>query len=183
MRLDQSEYPTSEDHLIVGKVKKAHGVHGEIFIHLFSGEAAWLEKLETVSLVKAVGKDFTFETYTIKRKRLHKEGLILHLNEVKDRNKAEELKGAMFEVPESFFISEPGEEIYLREVLNFTVEKNGEIVGKIVRFSTNGLQDLVILETEKGSFEIPFVDDFIEEILPEEKKVKMRFPDGLLGEE
>ncbi len=173
----------SETFVRVGKVKDAHGIRGELYVVLFAGEADWLNKFKELRLVvEAGGADV--KNYQIKSARVHKAGLIVKTNEIKDRNEAETLKGRLVEIPEAFLISKPGETIFLREILGFKVstKARGEI-GPVVKFSSNVAQDLLVVDTAHGQFEIPFVEAFIVKINYEAKTILMDLPEGLLGEE
>lgn len=172
----------SESYVRVGKMKDAHGIRGELFVVLFAGEAEWLDKLKELRLVFENGSGEP-KTYQIKSARAHKNGLIVKTMEIKDRNEAETLKGLLVEIPESFLVSNPGEQIFLREILGFTVSTvaKGEI-GKVVKFSSNVAQDLLVVATKKGEFEIPFVDAFVKKMDYKAGTILMDLPDGLLGE-
>lgn len=164
----------------VGKVKDAHGIKGEIFVVLFSGEAAWLDQLNEIRLIDG-GSDT--KIFSLKSARPHKNGLILRSSEILDRNQAESLIGALLEVPEEFFVSKKGETIYLREVSGFRVfEKEKGEVGVVVGFSHNGAQDLLVVRTQTGEFEIPFVKELVETIDYDGRCLYMQLPLGLLGE-
>ena len=167
----------------VGKVKDAHGIKGELFIVLFAGEAFWLSKLKSLRLVPAEDKTGEVLNFDIKSARLHKNGLIVKTLTIKDRNEAESYKTRLLEVPEEFLVSEKGEEIFLREIEGFQVitKAQGKI-GPIVGFGSNGEQDLLIVKTAKGEFEIPFVEPFVDEIDYEAKEIHLDLPVGLLGE-
>jgi 16S rRNA processing protein RimM len=174
---------SSDEFVQVGKVKDAHGIRGELFLVLFSGEAEWVDRLEKLRLVPAVGSSEAAKTFTLKSVRAHKNGLIAKTDEIRDRNEAETLKGWLLEIPEEFLVSEPGETIYLREIQNFNVvTKHKGLVGRIVNFASNGLQDLLVVETSWGEFEIPLVDEFVERIDYEARQIHMDIPEGLLGE-
>jgi len=168
----------------VGKVKDAHGVKGELFLLLFSGEAAWLDQLKTVRLIESASEGAATREFAVRTARLHKNGLIVKTEEIKDRNEAEALKGWLFEVPSSFFVSAQGEAIYLREIEGFAVvckERQAEI-GTIEGFGSNGAQDLLLVKTGWGEFEIPFVEAFVDEIDYGARVIRMNLPPGLLGE-
>src|SRR5687767_12925338 len=64
----------------VGKVKDAHGIKGELFIVLFAGEAAWLNKLKSLRLIvpedALAQADSSPKEFKIKSARAHKNGLI-----------------------------------------------------------------------------------------------------------
>lgn len=172
---------SSGSFVTVGRVKDAHGLKGELFIVLYSGEAAWLDKLKTLRL-RSPGGDL--REAAVRSARLHKNGLIALSPDVVGRNEAEKLRGHELEVPEEFFVSEPGETLYLREVEGFDVVRpDGSAIGPIVAFSSNGAQDLLIVRTARGEFPVPFVDDWVEEIQYEDRRVVMDIPFGLLGED
>jgi 16S rRNA processing protein RimM len=171
----------SERFLEVGKVKDAHGIKGELFLVLFSGEAAWLDQLKDVRLVSLEKKEV--RNLTVKSVRPHKNGLILKSHEILNRNDAEGLKGFLLEIPETFLVSAPGETMYLQEVLGFRVftEAQGE-VGVVKGFASHAMQDLLVVKTASGDFDIPFVDAFVVEIDHEKKEMHLDLPLGLLGE-
>ncbi|HVK61104.1 MAG TPA: ribosome maturation factor RimM, partial [Bdellovibrionales bacterium] len=141
----------------VGKVKDAHGIRGELFIVLFAGEAEWLDDLTSIRLVNPTGAADPAE-FSVKSVRPHKNGLIVKSTDIKDRNAAEALKGRLLEVPEEFLVSESGETPFLKEVLGFevTTTEKGPI-GRIRGFSSNTVQDLLVVETKNGDYEIPFI--------------------------
>jgi 16S rRNA processing protein RimM len=173
----------------VGKVKDAHGIRGELFIVLFAGETAWLKQLvktEELRLVlESAGPDASAPRILIlKSARPHKNGLIVKTDSLKDRNEAEALKGWLLEIPSSFMVSKPGEAMYLREILGFQVSTESQgLIGPIVKFSSNVAQDLLVVQTAKGEFEIPFVDAFVKKLDHKNKTLHMDLPYGLLGED
>lgn len=171
----------NQGYVRVGRVKDAHGIKGEIFITIFAGEAAWLEKLKDVHLVTEDGA--SRKVFSVKSARFHKNGLIVKINEIRDRNEAEELKGWFFEIPPEFLVSEKGESIYLREIQGFRVfvKDKGE-VGTIESFTTNNAQDLLVVKTNWGEFEIPFVEPFVEKMDFEAREIHLDLPAGLLGD-
>lgn len=165
----------------VGRVKDAHGIKGELFVVLFSGEAAWLKKLKSLRLKAPSGQRIEA---ALTSARLHKNGLIILTPDIVDRNHAETLRGYELEVPESFFVSAPGETLFLREIDGFMIEDlEGQEIGPIVGFSSNGAQDLLIVRTARGDFPIPFVTAFVQEIRHADRKIAMDIPFGLLGED
>jgi 16S rRNA processing protein RimM len=183
----------AQEFVRVGKVKDAHGIKGEIFIALFAGEAAWLGKLKEARLVVETESPESAQAHPapatepkvlqVKSVRLHKNGLIIKSPDVTDRNAAEALKGRLLEIPSDFLVSEPGEALYLSEIKGFRVitAHKGE-VGTVSGFSSNTAQDLLVVTTPWGEFEIPFVEAFVEDIDFEKKEMHLNLPEGLLGE-
>ena len=68
-----------------------------------------------------------------------------------------------------------------KEVLNFEIQdKQQKSLGKVTGFNSNGTQDLLVISKDDYSYEVPFVDDFIVEILFDKSIVVMDFPLDLM---
>ena len=179
----------SDSYVHVGKIHSPQGVRGDIFVYIFSGEAAWMDQWDKLYVSKDKEKvpSETFEILNVKFHRKQKKpGFVLKLKECPDRNKAEEITGLKVYIPESFLVSEEGEGIYLREVLNFRViDKERGDIGEVVGFMDNGMQDLLIIKNSEGTkFEVPFVEPIHLETLMDKKEIHVEVPFGLVpGEE
>ncbi|MEK6628781.1 MAG: ribosome maturation factor RimM [Bdellovibrionota bacterium] len=161
----------------IGKVIDAHGIKGDIYCLVFSGDSSWISKVKKIKL-----DTLDFE---VKKIKSFKKGFIATLNGIDDRNKAEKLKGAGLWVDSSLFVSKNGESLYLSELLNFNVEdKISGKIGKVTSFSTNSMQDLLVIsDSDKDNtktIEIPFVKEFVIKIDYEKKIIYMNLPEGLL---
>jgi 16S rRNA processing protein RimM len=170
-----------KEFVTIGRVKDAHGLKGELFITLKAGEAPWLKRLKELRLIPPSGGDA--RNFAIKSARVHKNGMIVLSPDINGRNEAEALKGWSLEIPSEFLVSKRGEQIYLIEIQDFKLHVSGRgEVGTITKFSSNGAQDLLVVETPSGEFDIPFVDAFVKGIDYEAQVVEMDLPEGLLGE-
>ena len=172
----------------VGKVRDAHGMGGEIFLISFSKDISWLEKLKSMTFEgmspNEKGKHHkSRQTYQIKAYKPHKAGALVRLETVTDRTAAEALIGFIAEVPFSALTSEKGEAIFLSEIEGFTVFDGDTEVGTITAFSTNGAQDLLLVNTKDRMVEIPLVPAFVSEIAWADRKLVMKLPAGLLDAE
>ncbi len=183
---------------IVGKVKDAHGLKGHLFVIVFSKDTTWINKLSQIQLKtysnesknqdRQSGKkqdlvNSTSETLVLQVEdaKTHKSGLILKLKTIENRNQSEKLKNYSFAIPEELITSEVGETIYLKEVLDFEVFLKDQFVGFVKEFSSNGVQDLLVIRYDDHLFEVPFVSDFILDINFEDKKLYMNFPEDLMN--
>lgn len=165
---------------LVGKVKEAHGLRGELYILIFAGDISWLKKLQNFEL-RPKGSELEGNTYDIEKVKPFKDGFILKTAAFADRTAAEKMKGQDFLVSEDLFVSKPGETIFLKEILEFMVKNVAqENIGPIKGFSSNGVQDLLVVQTAKGPVEIPFVEAFIKKIDFKHKTLVMDLPEGLL---
>lgn len=163
----------------IGKFLYPHGLKGELYLHIFSGDYSWFNELTEVELETKSAKKQKFQ---IKSTRPHKEGLLVTLVGVETRNQSDELSGSMLWVSEDFFATdETDEELFLVEIEAFQVYDGDLLIGKIVGFSFNGAHDLLLLRGQDSfEFDVPFVEEFIVDIDYEEQKVFMQLPEGLI---
>ncbi len=151
----------------------AHGIKGDLYVLVFSGDVSWLPKMKKLSL--------DGESFDVVRAKPFKKGFIATLKGFDNRNRAEEVKGAEVHVPAEFFVSKHGEQVFLSELLGFEVEdKNLGKLGSIKGFSSNGSQDLLVIENNKKEVEIPFVKDFVVKMDFKTKTILTDLPEGLL---
>ncbi|HEY8271728.1 MAG TPA: ribosome maturation factor RimM [Pseudobdellovibrionaceae bacterium] len=164
---------------LVGKVKDAHGLRGELYILVFSGDVSWAKKLKTFELRSP--RTGEIASYAVEKMKPFKQGLIVKSPLMMDRNAAEAVKGFEFSIPADIFVSKPGETIFLNEIMDFMVKTAAqENVGLIKGFSSNGVQDLLVVDAAKGRVEIPFVEAFIKKIDFKHHTIVMDLPEGLL---
>lgn len=163
---------------LVGKVREAHGLKGDLYVVVFSGDISWAKRMKSFGL-KAKDEDH-IGTFTVERTKPFKKGLIVKAAEVADRTEAENLEHLEFFIEDELLISKPGENIYLNEILNFKL-KNPEqtVLGDIVGFSSNGVQDLLVIQAGEKKVEVPFVEEFIKKIDFKHQAVVMDLPEGL----
>lgn len=170
---------------LIGKIKDAHGLRGELYVLVFSGDISWLDDIEQIALSSETQK-LTLTSLTIVSTKPYKDGFILKSKEISDRTQAESIRGALVSIDEDYLVAEEGETIYLSEIESFEVFVDDKCIGKIVGFSSNGAQDILEVEPSEineGSskvYEIPFVDAFVKEIDHDAQKIYLTLPEGLL---
>lgn len=165
----------------MGWVKDAHGLRGELHIQLLAKSADWLETTCSLLLEKDGGESHEFDLEAAKP---FKEGLLVKLGDLSNRTAAEAWKRAQVSVSEDCLVSEPGERLFLRELLDFSVFDGDVSVGTVVGFATNGPQDLLRVQRANGREAlVPFVDAFIVEIDQPGRRIQMELPPGLISVE
>lgn len=166
-----------DSYISIGWVKDAHGIKGEIFVAVPGGMGPWLTQIKELKLQKKED----VRRYTIRHSRPHKEGVIFQLMDVLDRNTSETLKAYEVFINEKHLVAKPGETPYLREILGFTVhDKALGPIGTVKGFSSNGSQDLLLVDYKNHEVMIPFVKVFVEEMSFKERSIKMNLPEGLV---
>lgn len=163
----------------IGKITGVHGLKGELYVYVFSKDISWTNKLDTLLLEDAKGER---SEHRIQNLRAFKDGFLVVLEGVLDRTAAENLRSRLVYVSSHLFVSEEGEDsFYLLEIEGFKVFDKGLYIGIIESFSSNTVQDLLVVALENGSkAEIPLVEPFITDIRFEEGEVHMDLPPGLI---
>ena len=150
---------------------------GELKIHLFSGEAPWIDDVKKLFL-KINDVSTTFEVSFLSAKGPQ---LTVKFKGLNDRTQAEKWLGAEVFISEELLKSEVGESVYLRELLGFKVFVGEKEVGAVIDFDSNGSQDLLVVESlDKKKILIPLVKEFIVKIDNTKKIISMDLPEGLL---
>ncbi len=165
---------------LIGKIKQAHGLRGEVYVLVFSKDISWQKKLKNIT----IKQNDQSKSLNVLKLKPFKDGLILTLESVTDRNQSEAIQGSEVWIDQNLFKSQPDETPYLVEIENFMVnDKTLGILGKITEFSFNGSQDLLVvtaLNNSEVKYEIPFVDQFVLKIDSENKMLMMDLPEGLI---
>lgn len=165
----------------VGWVQKAHGIAGEIYVRLYHPRPDWLtpDGLRSLTLRSPCGLGSKYSV--VGRVRPHKEGLIVGCQGVRDRDQAQILKGYSVEILRSCLVGEEEGEMYLNEVLHCEViVKDRGVIGRVEAFVGHKAQDLLVVQGPEYNYEIPFVDEYIEEICIKSSQIYMKLPEGLL---
>lgn len=163
----------------IGKVFDAHGIRGDLAITVFSKDINWIDGAKTLNLVK----DGQTTIVDVLKTRPHKKGFVCQLKGFTDRNRAEEAIGSEVWVDSKLFTSNEGEALFLKEILNFeVVDVEQKRIGIIEAFSTNGIQDLLVVVNREINkyYDIPFVKEFVIEVDQTNKKIILNLPEGLL---
>lgn len=177
----------NSDFRSVGKIRRAHGIRGELFLISFSKSFDWMEDIKEANLLRreanAEGEvSEVLHKFKIKKAKDHKVGRILKLEGMNDRNLAESFEGSLFQVPNTIFDNAENEDFYLLELEGFQlVDPAGNELAKITGFSTNNAQDLLLVTNDDGEFQVPYVKEWIEQLDFANQKVVINLPEGLLS--
>lgn len=166
----------------VGHVSDAHGIRGDLYVVLLSQDNSWVHAIKEITFKSATSGEKII--LPIKKIKPFKKGFICSFASLITRNQAEELKKQEVWVSEQLFISEDGEQPFLSEILDFEMhDQHLGFIGRVIDFSTNGNQDLIILDQKVNAqnIEIPFVKEFIITVDYQLKKISTNLPEGLVS--
>lgn len=156
----------------IGYIQKAHGLKGEVFFKAYDQDLSYLSNNLEIRLADT--------SYLISSFRLVTGGAILKLAGVDDRNQSDLLKAKPVYVDAELFAELSSEgEIYLNQLLGFSVIMLGDKKGEVVGFAKTEAHDLLRIETESGEVEFPYVDQFIIEIKDLKRELHVSCPEDL----
>jgi len=165
--------------LVIGRIGRAHGVRGDLFVEPMTDEPDHRYADGTVLITS----DNT--TLTVATSKWHSGRFVVHFTGVDDRNAAEALRGQTLTIevdPEE--LPEDPDEFYDHQLVGLNVAlEDGSVIGVIGEVIHLPSQDLLSVKRE-GDTEvlIPFVMEFVPEIDLDSKIVTITPPPGLLNE-
>ena len=114
--------------------------------------------------------------------RVQKNMVILKLEGISDRDRAEALRGRELYVTEEDLPELPQGQYYVRDIIGMAVrEENGTFLGEVTDVIQNTAQDIFEVKKQGGKkVLIPKVDEFVLNIDIEKKEILVRLIDGLM---
>ncbi len=151
----------------VGHVSGAYGVMGAIRVTPYSNDADALLGVKTWWLDKPALRPVQVRTV-----KMHGGDVVATLVDVKDRDAAEALKGAVAFVPRSAFPELPEGEYYWSDLIGMdAVNLQGEALGKVTDMMHNGAQSILRITPVSDAANdkaperlVPFVDQFVKDV-------------------
>ena len=162
--------------LVVGHIGKAHGIRGEVLVHVRTDEPE--ERFVPGAVfVTASGK------LTLDSLRWHQGRVIAQFEGVHDRTAAETLRGTELQV-DSASLTPPDDpdEFHDHQLVGLrVVGTDGTDLGSVARVDHAPASDLLVLaKTGGGTALIPFVSQLVPTVDLAAGRVVVDLPDGLL---
>lgn len=153
--------------LVLGKLRRAHGVKGEIPLELYT---QMLELLVPGSTI-FVGEDY--RPLTIETTRWKQELLLIKFSGIHDRSEVTELTNELVYVRTSQLPPLPAGDFYYHELIGLNVyEPDGHHLGVLVQILETGANDVYLIENEAGEeVLIPATEEMILDIDPDQEKM------------
>jgi 16S rRNA processing protein RimM len=158
----------------IGQIVNAVALKGEVKVYHYSD---YKERFEELDYIYVEDKKVAIENV-----RYMKNLPILKLVGSDDRNMAEALKGKSLYIGEDQLRELPEDTYYIRDIIGFDVrDEEGHAFGKLKDVIQNRAQDLYEIELEnRKTILLPAVAEFILEINPDEKYLKVKLIEGIL---
>ena len=173
----QSKEAVSAHLICMAEIVGVHGVRGMLKLKVFSDSPENLP--DYAPLCDAAGKrEFTFLTF-----QPHQNIYLVTLENIKDRDQAEKLRGTKLYIPRDRLpeIKDKNTYYYADLVGLAAKDANGAVIGKIIQVANFGSADLLEIKPLKGaSYYVPFTKAIVPNVNIEKKEATVLVPPGLL---
>lgn len=165
--------------LAAGKVRRPHGVRGEMVVELHTDFPERLRPPKVVYL----GEKHTRMVVT--SHRLHNEGVLLGFEGITTPEQAGRYRNQYLYVTASDAEELPEGEYYFHELLNLKViDDTGKILGVLTEIVETGANDVYVVTDALGAeILLPAIPEVIQEVDLDAKLMKIHLLPGLAGDE
>lgn len=165
--------------LAVGKLRRPHGVHGDILMEVLTD---FPERL-TVGSLLFVGP--MHHPHKVKSFRQHNDGLLVAFEGYHTPEEVGSLRNQYVFVSSSDRPPLPDGEYYHHQLIGLrAVEENGNFLGNIAAILETGANDVLVVHPETGpEILLPLIDDVVLDINLAQAEVRVHLLPGLRSEE
>ncbi|MBN2135190.1 MAG: 16S rRNA processing protein RimM [Acidobacteria bacterium] len=170
------EYETPE-YFTIGRILKTHGIRGEVILAPYRIVQDEILDFESVM----IETDNKFEEIVISQIRPHKDRYIVLFEGFSDINECQDLIGKEIYADADSLSDEALIYLFLQQTEGIRVEDSeGKEIGVLTELMETSGHPVFVIETPgKKELMIPAVDEFIEEIDMDDKKLVLNPPEGI----
>lgn len=155
----------------LAEIARPHGVRGEVRLRLYNRDSDTLLEQDEV-LVRLT--DGTEHEVSVDGARRADDAILMKLHSVDDRDRAEDIRGAVICVRRGDFPPLAPGEFYEVDVVGAEARLAGARVGEVVEILTYpSVSAIRIRADEGGHWEVPLVEAFVARVSPEERVVEL----------
>jgi 16S rRNA processing protein RimM len=162
----------------VGKVRRPHGVRGDVLVELYTD---FPERLKPKKVLFA-GENR--ERLIIRSRRLHNQGLLLGFETYDTPEAVGRFRNQTLFVPVSDSPELPDGEYYFHDLLGLTVfDEAGGLLGELTEVMETGANDVYVVTAPSGTeILLPAIPDVILAVDLEARRMSVHLLPGLLGD-
>lgn len=178
----QSALGTQHPFLIVARVVRAHGTDGDLACEIVTEFPQRFSRARTLYL--GPEQDAPPRPYQVRAARLARRGqgqqLLLKLEGVDDRDRAEALRGWLIQVPEAEAWVLPPGRFYWHQIVGLrAVTADGRLLGTVGEILETGANDVYVVRGPRGELLLPAIKDVVVEIAPERGEMVVELLPGM----
>lgn len=165
--------------LVIGKIRRPHGVQGELLMEVYSDFPERYQPGVTVFVGDGA------QAYHIASCRRHKDGLLIKFTAFDTPEAAGILRNQLVYVRADDRPQLEEGEYYHHQLIGLKViDEQGNSRGSVAEIMETGGNDVLVVRGEQGSdLLIPYVDEFILQVDLQARTLRVRLIPGMLDEE
>ena len=168
----------SDELVMIARAVRTHGLKGEIVAELFTDFPERFAEVDELVLVSPSGER---ESGHLERFWFQKDRVVIKLVGYDDVERAKELVGYQFAVPESDRVPLESDEFYDWELEGCTVKVGDKSIGQVRSVMKTGGAEILVIGDEAGKEQlVPLAESIVVKIDLEAKTIVVDPPDGLL---
>ena len=158
-----TDVATPDTWVPLAEVARPHGIKGELRLRLFNKTSDTLLGQDEVLVRLPDGEE---HEVSVERARRADDAVLMKLFSVDDRDRAEELRGALICVRRRDFEDADDDEFYAIDVVGAEVRLAGERIGAVAEIVTYPSIEVLLVHADdaKGDWEVPLTEMYIEKI-------------------
>ena len=165
------------DFVLIGFLRRAHGIRGEISAEQVSDAPGRFRALEYV----LVRKDGRIQELAVESVRTKSKFFLLKLEGIDDRDAARDLTGADIGVRKEDIHPVPEDTYYQFDLVGCTVfGESGREIGKVEDVLKMPANDVLVVRSCEGEILLPLVKAIMKEVDPERGRIVIVEMEGLL---
>lgn len=170
------------DHLLVGRITKAHGTKGELYVWPHTDRAAEVFAPGRVLMVGDEDGSLSDDVLVVERVREFKRGLLVGFEGIADRDTADPHGGRFLFAPRIELTAPAEDEFYYHDLVGLeVVTVAGEVVGTVREVFETSPADLLAVEFADGGRRfVPLTKPIVQGIDVEGGRLVIDPPPGLL---
>lgn len=171
--------PGGADLLAVGTIIRPHGLRGAVIVAV---ESDWPARFRPGSRLVLETPAGELRDTTVESSGPHRGRMLVQLEGVRDRNAAEELKGAFLLVPASDAAPLGEGEYWAHDLVGMRLVDEGDAdLGDVVEVLCGEAQDTLVAKAPGGSeFRVPFVAEFVRRVDVGARVITIRPIEGMV---
>jgi len=161
----------------IGQIVGAHGIDGTVKVHFYDDRHRTLSAGETLNLITADSKQ---HLYSVTRARPHKRNYLAGLEGIRDRDQAENLKGARIVIRRSEMPALEDDIFYWADLIGVDVYTVADrYLGQVQAIIPTGSNDVYVVKDDRSETLVPALKTVVLEVNLATKTMRVDLPEGL----
>lgn len=154
--------------LIIGRIRKPHGVKGEVLFEVITDFPERIKEGITI-FIGAQKKEYKVESI-----RTHQSHLLLKLHGLNTCEDVEQFRNQMVYVRTANIPKLPENEYYHHELIGMSVLEDGKLIGDVREVLETGANDVLVVMVNQDEILIPFIKQVILNVDKKEKTISVK---------